>query len=162
MARLLVLLLCVVGIVLLGSVSGMVSMGYLVPYSGINAQLWYAGLVKPISVPTIVFPVVWSILYVMMGVSLWLVLMGKKGAGRSRAIRLFFIQLVLNYLWSIVFFGLRLPLAALIEMGVLWAFIVLYMRESYRVSRWACYLMIPYLAWVAFALVLNLTIVVAN
>lgn len=162
MARLLVLLTCVAGIVLLGSVSGMLSMGFLVPYSGINSQLWYDGLAKPILVPAILFPIVWTILYIMMGVSLWLVLGGKKGARRSRALRLFFVQLALNYLWSFVFFALRLPLAALIEMIVLYAFMILYMRQSYKVSRWACYLMIPYLAWVTFAMVLNGTIVWAN
>jgi translocator protein len=156
------LFVCVIGIVLLGSLSGMLSMGYLVPYSGINAQLWYKGLNKLIDVPAIVFPVVWTALYILMAVSLYLVLVTRRCMSTSRALRLFYIQLFLNLIWSVIFFGLRLPLVALIEMVVLLVSIVLYMRMSYHVSKIASYLMIPYAVWVVFALFLNLTIVVMN
>ena len=162
MARLYLLFVCVIGIVLLGSLSGMLSMGFLVPYSGINAQLWYKGLNKLIEVPTIVFPIVWTILYILMGVSIWLVIEARRNMSRPRAQRLFFIQLILNLLWSVIFFGLRLPLFALIEMIALLFFIILYMRASRNVSKAASYMMIPYVLWVCFALFLNLTIVALN
>ena len=168
MAKLYLLFFCVIGIVLLGGLSGLLSMGFLVPYSGINAQLWYNGLNKLVDVPSVVFPIVWTLLYVLMGVSLYLVLISRgkgnnaKDKIRTKSLRLFIAQLFLNLLWSVVFFGLRLPAAALVEMVVLLSFIVLYMRASYKVSRTAGYLFLPYLIWVVFALFLNATIVFLN
>ena len=169
MAKLYLLFVCVIGIVLLGGLSGLLSMGMLVPYSGINAQLWYNGLKKLIDVPTIVFPIVWTALYILMGFSLWLVLSARRRADdgnlpryRAKALELFSFQLLLNLIWSVIFFGLRLPSVALLEMIALLAFIVLYIRASHKVNRPAAYLMIPYVIWVVFAMVLNLTIVMMN
>jgi benzodiazapine receptor len=169
MARLCLLFVCVIGVVLLGVLSGSVSLGYLVPFSGINAQLWYAGLKKPIDVPSIVFPIAWAFLYTLMGVSLWLVLSARRTAGdgnlpryRAKALELFSFQLLLSLLWPAIFFGLRLPSVALLEMAALLAFIALYIRASHKVNRTAAYLMIPYAIWAVFAMVLNLTIVMMN
>lgn len=162
MAKLYLLFVFVIGIVALGSLSGMFSMGMLSTYSGINAMLWYNGLNKLIDVPGVVFPIVWTILYILMGISLYLVVIAKRNMSRPRAQKLFVVQLILNLLWSLIFFGLRLPLFALIEMIALLAFIIFYMRASYRVNKAAAYLMIPYVVWVCFALFLNLTIVVLN
>jgi len=162
MAKVYLLSVCVMGIVLLGTLSGLLSMGFLFAYSGINAQLWYKGLNKLIDVPGTVFPIVWSVLYVLMGISLYLIIVARRNLSRPKAQKLFFMQLFLNLIWSVIFFGLRLPLLALLEMIALLAFIILYMRASYNVSRAASYLFLPYLVWVVVAMVLNVGIVVMN
>ncbi len=122
--------------------------------------IWYAGLIKPSFTPPdwIFFPV-WSMLFVMMGISLYLV--WKKVAEDQKikkALFIFFIQLILNVLWSAAFFGLHSPLAGLIEIFVLWISIAVTVISFMKVSRTAGFLLIPYIAWVTFAAVLNFLI----
>jgi benzodiazapine receptor len=125
---------------------------------------WYAGLVKPaFNPPNWVFGPVWTLLYVLMGVALFLVI---KGGFTDRRVKVaagvFIVQLVLNGLWSYVFFGLAAPGWALIEIAALWVSIVLCLILFYRISAAAGGLLIPYLAWVTFAAVLNGSIWVLN
>ena len=122
---------------------------------------WYASLTKPgFSPPNWIFAPVWTILFALMGVSLYLLWEKRKKA--KTALIFFAIQLVLNMLWSILFFGLKNPLLALIEIVVLWIFILLTTINSWKISKLAGKLFIPYLLWVSFASFLNLQIVLLN
>lgn len=123
--------------------------------------VWYAGLNKPFfSPPNWLFAPVWTLLYLMMGVAFYLVWSHKQP--HPQAVGLFYLQLALNTLWSIIFFGLQLPCLAFIEIVLLWFAIFATIRAFYPVSRLAAYLLIPYLAWVSFASLLNLSISLLN
>jgi tryptophan-rich sensory protein len=125
---------------------------------------WYAGLVKPpFSPPNWVFAPVWTTLYVLMGIAAYIV--WRKGTGTEHVrsgLILFIIQLVLNLLWSVFFFGLRSPLAGVIVIMVLWVLILLTIIRFFRVSRLAGWLMVPYILWVTFASALNIAVWVLN
>jgi len=131
----------------LGSLFTMVSLGG-----------WYPALVKPSwNPPSWLFGPVWTVLYAMMAVAGWLV-WRRGGPGGRTALQLFAVQLVLNVGWSAVFFGLQLPGLAFAEILVLWVAIAATLRTSWRVSRAAGILLVPYLLWVSFAAVLNFAI----
>ncbi|MBN1886022.1 MAG: tryptophan-rich sensory protein [Candidatus Krumholzibacteriota bacterium] len=118
---------------------------------------WYPALAKPsFNPPAWVFAPVWTTLYLMMGFAAWLVWRRLPDAPAARAaLVLFCAQLALNWAWSFLFFGLRSPLAGLVDILLLLAAIVATTILFFRVSAWAGALMIPYLAWVAFATALN-------
>lgn len=123
---------------------------------------WYANLNKPFfSPPNSVFGPVWTVLYFLMGVSLYLIWTSKNKLKRS-ALKIFFIQLTLNALWSIIFFGLKNPLLAFIDIVALWITISLTIKHFYKISKPASYFLIPYILWVSFATLLNLAIVILN
>lgn len=118
---------------------------------------WYAALNKPsFSPPNWVFGPVWTILYLLMGISLYLVWQKKKVPA------VFWVQLVLNALWSVIFFGLKNPVLAMLDIAVLWVAIYLTIKSFYPISKIAAYLLLPYLLWVTLASVLNLSIVILN
>ena len=108
----------------------------------------------PLTPPDWVFPVVWTVLYVLMGVGLALVV-NRGGEGVSRAVRLWVLQLAANFLWSLLFFGKGAHLAALVCLAVLWLLILGMIRAFARVSRPAAWLQVPHLLWVTFAGYLN-------
>jgi benzodiazapine receptor len=118
---------------------------------------WYAGLQKPpFNPPNVVFAPVWTVLFFLMGVSLFLVWrFGFEKRVVKVSLILFFSQLVLNILWSVLFFGLKQPMLAFIEIVILWIFILLTIIYFFKVSRTASILMIPYILWVSFASILN-------
>jgi len=118
---------------------------------------WYPTLVKPsFNPPAWVFGPVWTVLYVMMGVAAGLVwIRGLDAAGVRVALAVFVIQLALNGLWSVVFFGMRQPGWALVEIVVLWGAIGATVWLFWRVVPAAGALLLPYWAWVSFASVLN-------
>ncbi len=121
---------------------------------------WYAFLNKPwFSPPNNVFGPVWTVLYLLMGISLYLAL--EKGL-TEKARNFFGLQLGLNALWSILFFGLRSPLLGLIEIIVLWLAIVFTIKEFYSIEKKSAYLLVPYLLWVSFATLLNFSIWIIN
>ncbi len=124
---------------------------------------WYATLAKPsFNPPSWLFGPVWTTLYLLMGISAFLV--WKKISERSLArdvkiaLAVFGAQLVMNTLWSIVFFGLHSPAWAFVVIIALWVTIVWTMIAFYKISHPAMYLLVPYIAWVSFAGVLNLAI----
>jgi len=121
---------------------------------------WYATLVKPtFNPPNWVFAPVWTTLFLLMGISAFLV--WRKGIENPRvnlALRLFIIQLILNSLWSVLFFGLKSPLLGFIEIMLLWTFILLTILYFFKVSNIAGILLLPYILWVSFAAVLNFSI----
>ena len=126
---------------------------------------WYqAVLVKPwFTPPGIVFPVVWNILYLLMGISLYLLLSGNLTDIRGRTLAsVFGIQLFLNALWSILFFGLKSPISGLICIIILWSAILYLIVYSWNYNRKVSYLLIPYIAWVTIATAINAAVVVLN
>ena len=128
-------------------------------FTAASVNTWYVSLNKPsFNPPNWIFGPVWTTLDLMMAVSAWLVWRsGGWGNGRA-ALTLYFIQLVLNLLWSVVFFGLRQPGLAMLEIVVLLAAIAATAVASMPVSKPAFWLLIPYMAWVTFAGVLNFRI----
>jgi tryptophan-rich sensory protein len=117
---------------------------------------WYAHLLKPRwTPPDWVFAPVWTALYLVMGVAAWLVW---RRAGFSIPLLLFMGQLALNVAWSGIFFGLRMPGAALAEVLLLWWAILATALAFWPFSRAACVLMVPYLLWVTYAGALNAAI----
>jgi tryptophan-rich sensory protein len=125
---------------------------------------WYASLRKPgFNPPNGVFGPVWIALFVLMGISLFLV--WRKGLDIpyvKSGIMLFSIQLIFNVLWSAVFFGLKSPLGGLGIIIILWILILLTMIEFYKVSEVAGALLIPYILWVSFATILNASLYILN
>lgn len=122
-----------------------------------SVRTWYPTLRKPdFNPPNWIFGPVWSTLYLLMGIANFLVSRQADGGTALRQARLWYrLQLVLNTLWSILFFGRRSPLAALVGIVFLWIAIVLTILAFARVSRRAALLLVPYLLWVSFAAVLN-------
>jgi len=129
-----------------------------------SIQTWYTTLQLPSFAPPGWFiGIVWIILYTLMGISLYLV--WNKGLRNKRvknSLSLFGLQLILNAVWSFLFFGLRSPLLGLIEIVFLWVFIGLTILKFYKISKTAGVLLIPYIAWVSVALVLNFYIWILN
>jgi benzodiazapine receptor len=121
---------------------------------------WYASLNKPsFTPPNWVFSPVWISLFVIMGISLFLVWQKTLRHPYVRVALLWFVvQLALNMLWSIIFFGLKSPFFAFIEIIFLWIAILITIIRSFRVSRLPGVLLIPYILWVSFAAVLNFSI----
>lgn len=120
---------------------------------------WYAGLQKPsFNPPNWVFGPVWSILYLMMGISCYLVWKQSRSVVRNVALTLFVIQFLLNFCWSILFFNQHLIDAALLEIVLMWLFILLTIVWFARLSKPAAWLLVPYLCWVSFATVLTAAI----
>jgi translocator protein len=117
---------------------------------------WYAALNKPsFNPPNSVFGPVWTLLYALMGIAAWLVSREPASPLRSSALRIFWLQLFLNFAWSWIFFRQHQVAGALLEIVLLWLAIVAATALFSRVSRLAAWLMLPYLAWVAFATILN-------
>lgn len=117
---------------------------------------WYAGLEKPFfSPPNWLFGPVWSLLYILMGVSSYLVFIKPASAERKIGLDVYVVTLVLNFAWSFLFFYFRSPGLALIDIVILWFFILGMIIQFYRVRPLAGLLQIPYLLWVTFATMLN-------
>lgn len=131
-------------------------------FSGIVTQsaikTWYPTLIKPsFNPPNWIFAPVWSMLYIMMGVAaglVWGIIEEEKEVVKN-ALVFFAIQLGLNALWSFLFFGLKNPMLAGIEIVVLWLMIYETYTKFIKINKLAGYLLIPYLLWVSFAMVLN-------
>lgn len=125
---------------------------------------WYAALEKPaLNPPSWLFGPVWTMLYALMGIAAFLV--WRRGFERpdvKRALVIFGGQLLLNTTWSILFFGLRNPLIALMNIILLWILIVLTIIVFFRIVKPSAYLLIPYLLWVSFATYLNWSIYLLN
>jgi len=129
-----------------------------------SINTWYASLNKPFfNPPNWIFGPMWSILYILMAVALYLVWKKEYAQQeKSKALILYAIQLTLNTLWSVIFFGMREPAIALIDIVLLEIAIILTLLSFKKISPLAAKLLIPYIAWVGFATILNLSIVVLN
>ena len=138
--------------------------GFLSGFLSMTSSSDYEKFNKPsFSPPGWLFPVVWTILFFLMAVAAYRIWMkGKSGEDVRKALVLYGIQLFLNFLWSIIFFRFRLYAIAFLELLLLLVFILLTTFEFYRIDKTSAYLMIPYIAWVSFAGVLNYTIWMLN
>ena len=149
-------LVLVPGMSLLGFLSAMAS-------SSGPANPWFAALVKPgLYPPPIAFPIVWTVLYVLMGVALAIVISARGSVGRGVAIGAFVAHLAANLVWSPLFFGAHRITAALVDVGVMDVTLVIAMVLYARVRPLAAVLLVPYLAWVLFATLLTWQVLQLN
>ena len=149
------LLICIAIPLVSGSLSGLAIADHI--------SSWYSTLNKPsFNPPNYLFGPVWSVLYILMGIGLYLILQTPKSAMRTKSIMLFAVQLILNLSWSFIFFNAQSLFAALIIIGILWIAILMMMIYFHTLSPIASYLQIPYLLWVSFASVLNAAIWLLN
>ena len=134
------------------------------PFTISSIPTWYATLAKPLfAPPNWIFGPVWTLLYLLMGVSFYLIWRQDEKKKKVKTARNYFlVQLALNFIWSPIFFGLRAPLLGFIVIVAMWVLIVMTMKKFYPLSKWAAYLLVPYLLWVSFATILNAAIVVLN
>lgn len=153
---LLKIIICVIVCVVIGALSGIATSG--------SINTWYVQLNKPsFNPPNWIFGPVWSMLYTLMGISAALI--WHKGWDKKmvrNAIYLFAAQLILNAFWSIAFFGMQSPLLALLVIIVLLILIIACIYFFKRIDKAAAFLLIPYLLWVSFASILNVSIVMLN
>ena len=149
------LIICLVIPLAVGGIAALLTGGGMDTFETLNQP--------PLSPPGWLFPVVWTILYILMGIASYLVLTsGKSEENIRRALVLYGIQLAFNFLWPIFFFGLSAYLFAFIWLVALWLLILATTVSFYRISDIAGYLMIPYLVWVTFAGYLNLGVYLLN
>ncbi len=124
---------------------------------------WYAFINKPLfSPPNWIFAPVWILLYILMGISAFLIWKKRDNLKTKQALIFYGIQLVLNALWSIIFFGMHNPGLALLEIIILWLFILITLIKFYKINKTAGLIFIPYLLWVSFASILNYAIWILN
>ena len=129
-----------------------------------NGMAFYKEFVeKPaLAPPAIVFPIVWGILYALMGIGAARVSLTPPSKERSLGLNLFVVQLIVNFFWSLIFFNLRTYGFALLWLGILWVLIVWMIGAFRQTDSWAAWLQIPYLLWVTFAAYLNWGVWVLN
>jgi tryptophan-rich sensory protein len=117
---------------------------------------WYSSIKPSITPPNIVFPIVWNFLFLLISFSLYFAWTCSKGKSQKIKVAfLFGINFVLNILWSVLFFGLKLPKVAFIEVILLWLSILAVILGVNNISRKSSWLLLPYLVWVAFASILT-------
>jgi len=126
-----------------------------------NTGDWYESVKPSITPPGYVFPIVWTILFILISISFYFVLISKKGKLRNRAIIFFIINIILNGLWSYLFFELHNPVFAFFELVLLWVSILFMIYFSFKLNKISSYLLVPYLLWVSFAGILNYLIAFA-
>ena len=140
---------------LVGIVSGFLTRSGVEEYSQ-NA-------VKPFfTPPDWLFPVAWTVLYILMGIAAYIVETTNTDQSKNRATVFYYLQLFFNFCWSFIFFGMQAYLFAFVWIIILWVLIIATTLEFYKISKTAAYLMIPYIIWVTFAAVLNFSVYLLN
>lgn len=148
MNRYLKLALCIIVPLCIGAIAGTATS------TGVNT--WYTTLHKPFfNPPNYLFGPVWTLLYILMGVSFYLILQSPKTESLKPAVVIFCIQLILNFGWSFLFFKFHLLGISFIEITMIWLSILTLIIVFYKINKTAALLQIPYLLWVTFACVLN-------
>lgn len=134
-----------------------------------DAMMSFNAMKKPpLAPPGILFPIAWTILYILMGISSYIIYVYdvKNDTSslnlKNKCLLLYAIQLFFNFFWSIIFFKFKLYIFAFAWLAILWILVFKLMRESKKISKVASYLLIPYLAWMTFAGYLNIGIAVLN
>lgn len=154
--RIIQLITCILIPLFIGGISGYLT-------ADESNGTWYTSLNKPsFNPPNKVFGPVWSVLYILMGISLYLVWINSNGGLRKKAITLFGIQLFLNFWWSILFFHFHFILASVIDIVVLWFCILWMILVFHQIKPISGYLQVPYIIWVSFASMLNISIWLLN
>ena len=155
MKRIFQLLASILLTISIGGLSGFATI------SGVNG--WYKTLNKPsFNPPNAVFGPVWSLLYLLMGISIYLIWQQPKSSDRNKAVAIFFIQITFNFFWSIIFFNLHSIGWSLVEIIAMWLAILAMIVMFYKVNKPAGLLQIPYICWVSFATSLNGAIYLLN
>ncbi len=150
------LFLCILIPLIIGVFSGIISGNSIEQFSKMN---------KPsLSPPGLLFPIVWTILYVLMGIASYLVLVSnnKNQNVLKKALKTYGIQLIFNFFWSIWFFNLNLYFFSFLWLIILWILISITILLFYKISKLSAYLLLPYILWVTFAGYLNLGIAILN
>ena len=128
-----------------------------------STEIYSQTIMKPpLSPPAVVFPIVWTILYALMGISAARVRLAPSSKEQQRATNLFIAQLVVNFFWSLFFFNLQAFGFAFIWLIFLWVLVLLLIVASYKVDPVAAWLLIPYLIWITFAAYLNAGVFLLN
>lgn len=149
------LIICIALPLLIGALSGFVTNNTMEQFSNLNQP--------PLSPPGWLFPIVWTILYIAMGVASYLVLVSNENNQTIiSSLRFYVIQLIFNFFWPVIFFVFEWYLFAFIWLVALWVLIGITTYKFFGISKVAGYLMIPYLLWVTFAGYLNLGIYLLN
>ena len=149
------LIICITIPLAVGSLSGFISARAMDSFSQLNQP--------PFSPPGFLFPIVWTILYILMGIASYLVLTSGQSQTKIKdAMITYGLQLFFNFFWSIIFFNLEWYMFAFVWLVVLWVLIFNTIISFYEISKTAAYLLIPYLIWVTFAGYLNLGIYLLN
>ena len=118
---------------------------------------WYSGIIKPsFNPPDWIFAPVWISLYLMMGVAAWLVWLSPQNT--EKILNIFYIHLLVNASWSIAFFAMHQILASLVIIGIIILFVIWLIKLYYPINKISALLMVPYLAWLGFAFILNFSI----
>jgi tryptophan-rich sensory protein len=123
--------------------------------SSSTGSLWYQNIKPSITPPNWVFPIVWNVLFFLIALSLYLSWVNSEKKEKPKVALIFGLNLFLNILWSLFFFGMRNPELAFFELILLWLSIILAIFSVWRIKEPASYLLIPYLLWVSFAGILN-------
>jgi len=128
-----------------------------------SISTWYASLSKPwFSPPNVVFAPVWTILYILMGLALFLIWRSPRNRTRDIGIALFAAQLAINVIWTLAFFRLQNTLYGVLTIIPLWILIAATIYQFYKVEKWASYLLVPYIVWVSIATALNASVYLLN
>lgn len=136
-----------------GAVAGFLTSGSVDVYNTLN--------LPALSPPSVVFPIVWTALYILMGVSAYIIY--SSGAKEKNfALRVYGVQLLQNYIWPLVFFNMNGYVLAFIILILLWLTVIYMIYRFYRISRLAAILQIPYIIWLTFAAYLNLAVIIYN
>jgi len=147
----LICLLILVGISLIGS---------LFTSSNVNTD-WYDSVKSSITPPDFVFPIVWTILYLLIAIALYFVWISANKKQKKLVVLIFGANFIFNILWSYLFFTLQNPVIALVDLIFIWLSILMMIQLSWKINRKAGYLLIPYFLWVSFAGLLNYLIVMS-
>jgi len=132
-------------------------------FTGMSVKTWYLNINKPLfNPPGWIFAPVWTVLFILIGISFYICWNNDFGTNKKICLTVYFLQILFNFLWSLFFFGMRNPLFGLIDILILWLFIIANMILFYNVSKIAGYLLIPYFLWVSFATILNFSILLLN
>lgn len=126
-----------------------------------NDSSFYENLNKPFDIPSIVFPIVWSILYLLMAISAYLI-SESNNPQKTNALFIYFIQLIVNSFWTLFFFGFKLYLFSFIWIILLIILVIITIYKFYKINKTSAYLNIPYLVWIIFASYLNYMIYYLN
>ena len=121
---------------------------------------WYSQIILPnFNPPSWVFAPVWTILYIFMSLAIWLAYTQLR---KIKLVKIYFIHLIFNSSWSVIFFGFHEIFLALVNILIIYLFVLILTKEYLRINLYSFYLMIPYLLWLSYALILNLSIFILN
>lgn len=138
-----------------GALSALLTMGSMEIYGAMTAK-------PPLAPPGWLFPVVWTVLYALMGISSAIIWLAPPSQARARGLNLYITQLIVNFFWSLIFFNAQAFGFAALWLILLWVLVLLMILQFWRVDKLAAKLQIPYLVWLTFAAYLNIAIWTMN